>query len=70
VTQAELKLELLALDSQYEQAMGHNAFLYADGVSPGAYHFTDGRVVYGVRMALIHMHTLLRQAAEELEADA
>jgi hypothetical protein len=70
VTQAELKLQLLALDAQYEQAMGHNAFLYATNENPGAYHFTDGHVIYGVRMALIHMHTLLRQAAEEMEADA
>ena len=66
----ELNLQLLALDAQYEQAMGHNAFLYVDGGNPGAYHFTDGRIVYGVRSALIHMRGLLRKAAEELEEGA
>lgn len=70
MTQAELHLELLALDAQYEQAVGHNAFLYVDRGTPGAYHFEGGRIVYGVRMALIHMHELLHQAAEELEAGA
>jgi hypothetical protein len=68
--QDELNLQLLALDAQYEQAMGHNAFLYADDIPPGAYHFEDGRVVYGVRSALIHMRDLLHKAAQELEADA
>lgn len=68
--QDELNLKLLALDAQYEQAMGHNAFLYVDGGNPGAYHFEDGRVVYGVRSALIHMRDLLHKAAKELEADA
>jgi hypothetical protein len=70
VTQAELRLELLALDMQYEQAVGHNAFLYVDRSNPGAYHFTDGRIVYGVRMALAHMKALLHQAAEEMEESA
>lgn len=68
MTQAELRLELLALDMRYEQVVGHNAFLYVDKGNPGAYHFTDGRIVYGVRMALTHMKTLLHEAAEELEA--
>jgi len=70
MTQDELKRQLYALNTQYEQIMEHSAVLYVDAGTPGAYHFTDGRVVYGVRSALIHMHTLLRQAAEELEADA
>ncbi|MFC8490739.1 hypothetical protein ACFUJU_08015 [Streptomyces sp. NPDC057235] len=67
MTQKELLAQLLELDGQYEQAMGHTAFLYADGGNPGAYHFEDGRVVYGVRMALMHMKALLHKAAEELE---
>src|SRR5437868_13491287 len=65
--QDEFNLELLALDLQYEQIMGRNAFLYVvatDG--PGAYHFTGGRIVYGVRSALAHMKWLLRQAAEQM----
>ena len=64
--QADLKSELLALDAQYEQITGHNAFLYASGDGPGAYHFTGDRVVYGVRSALAHMKTLIHEAAEEL----
>ncbi|MFD6249901.1 hypothetical protein [Streptomyces roseolus] len=67
MSQDELNAQLLALDTQYEQAMGRNAFLYADGIPPGAYHFEDGRVVYGVRSALIHMRDLLHKAAKELE---
>lgn len=68
--QDKLRLDLIELDAQYEQIMGHNAFLYADGGAPGAYHFTGDRVVYGVRAALAHMRELLHQAAEEMEESA
>lgn len=68
--QDELNLELLALDAQYEQIMGRNAFLYVVSEGPGAYHFTGDRVIYGVRSALAHMRWLLRCAAEELEESA
>ena len=66
--QDKLRLDLIELDSQYEQITGHNAFLYVEPTSsgPGAYHFTQDRVVYGVRSALAHMKTLLHEAAEEL----
>jgi hypothetical protein len=69
--QDKLRLDLIELDAQYEQITGHCAFLYVDGAcAPGAYHFTDDRVVYGVRAALVHMKTLLHEAAEEMEESA
>jgi len=72
--QDKLKLDLLALDAQYEQITGRCAFLYElqeDGAgAPGAFHFTGGRVIYGVRSALAHMRWLIRQAAEEMEESA
>lgn len=59
--------QLLRLDAQYEQITGHCAFLYvSDAAGPGAYHFTEDRVIYGVRSALAHMRWLVRKAAEEL----
>jgi hypothetical protein len=69
-TQERLERELLRLDREYERAMGHNAFLYADrgkDMGPGAYHFTEGRVMVGVRNALVHMKTLMHDLATELE---
>jgi hypothetical protein len=69
-TQGRLERELLRLDGEYERATGHNAFLYADhgeGAGPGEYHFTDKRVMYGVRSALAHMKTLMHDLATELE---
>ncbi|MFG3509634.1 hypothetical protein ACGF5F_29500 [Streptomyces sp. NPDC047821] len=68
--QARLERELMRLDGEYERATGHNAFLYADhgaGRGPGEYHFTDSRVMVGVRSALAHMRTLMHDLATELE---
>ncbi|MGA4942161.1 hypothetical protein [Streptomyces cinereoruber] len=70
MSQAALQMELLTLDEQYACITGHNAFLYADRTNPGAYHFTDDRVVYGVRSALAHMRELLHLAAQEMEEGA
>lgn len=68
----DLKHELLALDAQYEQITGHCAFLYVDNRAggPGEFHFTEDRVMYGVRSALAHMKALLHQAAEDMEESA
>ncbi|MFD3532006.1 hypothetical protein [Streptomyces sp. NPDC058664] len=70
--QDRLRLDLIELDMQYEQITGHNAFLYVDQTDsgPGAYHFSDDHVVYGVRSAIAHMKWLLHVAAEEMEESA
>jgi hypothetical protein len=68
--QGRLVRELLRLDGEYERATGHNAFLFAehgDDGGPGEFHFTGGRVLVGVRNALVHMRTLMHDLATELE---
>ena len=67
VDRIDLQRQLFALDEKYEQITGHNALLYIEaGGVLAEYHFTEGRVMYGVRSALAHMKTLTHNLAEEM----
>ena len=67
MTRDEAMDQLLALDAQYEQITGHNAYLYV-GESNGrrGFLFEGGEVMDSAASALVHMKSLVHELAIKL----
>lgn len=66
-TRLEILRELTRLDDQYEEIIGHNAYLYAKSVDgKSVFVFTEHRVMDTPENALAHMKALMAQLAADL----